>query len=527
MQVMKSKKGWIFLFLILLFPFSLFAGEHPVTGLKVTFYPGVDNYGNSTIEVDISWDPWELMLYCDPRYPQGTNALYGYDVRIYNSRNSISCFSSDVSAGSVISTGPTSGHATLHWATFYFAVVVKAYYNFICEASTYSDPAEFEHTFSCDYVDFPNMPPGNCAIKIGTVGEPVNVSNGEMNVTHTDFTLPGRGIDINFTRAYSNRLQVPSLSTIVTPVAVSKSSGEAKNIERARITCFSGISELPPSFNSIRDGVPMGYGWTHNLSQHLDILLNGQIVRYFDDQGTSQSFTQYKTDSSDASYSPSYNWITSTLVKNPDNTYTLSKEGENYKFNDKGRLIGISDSYSNQVTLTYDASGNLTSLIDTLGRQINFYYDSNKRLRSITGPEGVLVSYEYSSLGLLKKATYSDNTSITYEYNDPYDNMNLTKIIDQNWHSYMYTYDNLDRVVKVERDNSNEKITFTNYNYISPNLYLGYIPTEETTVTNSRGINTTYRYITNSGNTFKGNGLPLIHQVIGVGCSSCAEGNHT
>src|SRR4030067_2191202 len=131
MQVMKSKKRWIFLFLILLFPFSLFAGEHPVTGVKVTFYPGVDNYGNSTIEVDISWDPWELMLYCDPRYPQGTNALYGYDVRIYNSRNSISCFSSDVSAGSVISTGPTSCHATLHLAPFYFEVVVKVYFNFI------------------------------------------------------------------------------------------------------------------------------------------------------------------------------------------------------------------------------------------------------------------------------------------------------------------------------------------------------------------------------------------------------------
>ncbi|OGL51776.1 MAG: hypothetical protein A3H37_12080, partial [Candidatus Schekmanbacteria bacterium RIFCSPLOWO2_02_FULL_38_14] len=534
MKAAGLKTGFIIsiFFIILLCPFRLFASGPPVSGLQVTFSSGVDPYGNSRIDVDISWSPWVLMIQCSPNSPP-KNALMEYVVTIATSREVKNCISGGVSGGGFLKTNETSYHTSISPDALYFSVSVCAIHILEnCQGSTCSPSAEWSHTFSCDYVDLPNMPHDNCTTKLGTAGEPVNVFNGQMYVTHTDFTLPGRGLDLSFTRTYSNRFQIPSQSTLV--VSGSKSRGEAKYIERTRVGCLVGGYPFSPlTLDNLSNGIPVGYGWTHSLSQHLDFLLDGKMIKYFDENGTSQYFNQYKNGSTDTFYSPAQSWTTSTLVKNQDDTYTISKEDLHYRFDSSGRLIEISDSYSNQIFLVYDGSGNLTTAIDTLGRQITFQYDANKRLTSIAGPDGTLASYEYSPLGLLTKAIYSDNTNITYQYGDPYDNMNLTKIIDQNGHSYNYTYDNLDRVTEVTRDNSNEKITFSDYNTIKPYYYfyppdapVMSAPIQTTTVTNSRGYTTTYSYIT-KGNGFEGNGLPLMYQISGVGCSSCSEGNQT
>jgi len=547
-RIMVRRVLLVIFFVILFFPFNLFALGPPITGLKVTYYPGVDYYGNSTIEVDVSWDPWELPIQCPNQSPR--NALDHYIVSIYTWREIYNCLQGDMQIGSCSFTSETSCHASIASNTLHLQVQVCAWYTLPnCEGSTCSDPAEVFYSFGCDRGDFPSMPlpsgssgssvsgpgpsgnpgegpsPSSCTVSLGTAGEPVNVTNGQMYVTHQDFSLPGRGIDINFSRTYSNRFQVPSSSTISTPL--NKSNGESKCIDRSQV----GVETL--SLNSLKDGIPIGYGWTHNLNQHLDILMGGNTVRFIDEQGTSQYFIKYKNGSSDTSYSPARSWITSTLVKNPDNTYTLSNGGRQYNFDSSGRLTSISDSYSNQITLSYDGNGNLVNVVDTIGRQLTFQYNSSKRLIGITGPSGTLVSYEYSSSGLLTKAIYPDGTSITYQYNDPYDNMNLTKIIDQNGHSYNYTYDNFDRVIKVERDNSNDKITFSGYNTIEPDAYFYppeapniEVPIQKTSVYNSRGYLTRYRYITRGpGAEFAGNGLPLMYEVLGRGCSGCSEGD--
>lgn len=537
MRATISKTGLILsLFsIILLCPFNLFADGTPVSGLSAALYSGVDLYGYSTIEVNASWNPWELMIQCNPQNPP-KNALIYYDVSIYTAREVVNCLSGGIGSPSRITTNSTSYSFSIPANTLYLEISICAYYILpSCSGSTCTTPAKWTHNFTCDYVDFPRMPPDTCAVKAATAGEPVNVTNGQMHVTHTDFSLHGKGIDLEFSRTYSNRFQTPLNSTIKISSSLGsssycKSAGEAKYIERYRISCMQGVGFpiAPLTLNMLKDGIPSGYGWTHSLNRHLDIMMDGDTVRYFDQNGTSQQFT--KNVNPDGPYSPAYTWITSTLIKNQDNTYTLSEEGIKYRFDSKGRLINISDSYSNQINLLYDTSDKLTTVTDTIEKQITFQYDSKNRLTSITGPEGLLVGYEYSLSGLLTKATYPDSSNITYQYNDPYDNMNLTNIIDQNGHNYSYTYDASDRVVKVERDNSNEKITFSNYNTIASDSYSNppviSAPIQTTTVTNSRGYTTTYRYIT-KGNGFAGNGLPLMFQISGVGCSSCSEGNST
>src|SRR3990172_3955404 len=188
-----------FIFLIILFICPLFflssinlsASGPPVTGLNVTFYPGTDLYGNATIEVQAEWDPWVLMIQCSPSQPE-KNALIEYRIVINTAGDEGNCIPGSMTTSS-FNTTATSYHTAISPYTLYLQVTVYALYIFPgCSVSTFTDPAEWYHNFSCDYVDFPTLPRDSCSVRIGTAGEPVNVTNGEMYVTHSDFSFPGR-----------------------------------------------------------------------------------------------------------------------------------------------------------------------------------------------------------------------------------------------------------------------------------------------------------------------------------------------
>jgi len=207
-------------------------------------------------------------------------------------------------------------------------------------------------------------------------GEPVNMTNGNMWLGQTDYSLPGIGENIKINRFYnSNRQQ-------------------------------SGI---------------FGFGWSTDYDES---------ISNYDD-----FYLTLKTGSGRGFYfiSVGNNVFTSaslgfyaTVVKNTDNTYTLTfKNGAVHKFHTNGRLDWQKDRNGNQTNLTYSGSngtGNLTGITDAFGRTLNIVPNTNGTVQkiydSLTSISNPVATYEYdpTNSALLKTVTYNDGAKYKFEY---------------------------------------------------------------------------------------------------------------
>src|SRR5439155_14116812 len=98
--------------------------------------------------------------------------------------------------------------------------------------------------------------------------------------------------------------------------------------------------------------------------------------------------------------------VFSTLTKNPDGTFTLTRKDQTrFVFSSAGKLSSIQDKNANAISLTYDGSGNLARVTDTVSRNLTFTYDASNRISQITDPIGRSVSFQYNSTNDLIKAT--------------------------------------------------------------------------------------------------------------------------
>lgn len=84
-----------------------------------------------------------------------------------------------------------------------------------------------------------------------------------------------------------------------------------------------------------------------------------------------------------------------------------------YKFDTSGRLISITDSYGNVMSITYTL-GKITSVTDGAGREFEFTY-SGDYLSMITAPDGSSISYTYLT-GLLIRINYADGNCLRLAY---------------------------------------------------------------------------------------------------------------
>ena len=183
--------------------------------------------------------------------------------------------------------------------------------------------------------------------------------------------------------------------------------------------------------NDTREG-PFGRGWTFNyevgLVENPDSSVDirrgtGTIHRYASLGGGNYN-------------SPI--GVYDTLVKNPDNTYSLKLKASkltsnfdssgrlthisdrngnsiNFQYHTSGNLIGITDAAGRLTTLNYGANGKISSLVDPLGRSVNYSYDANNSLLSITDMGGNVVSYTYDTIGYITSITSAKGTTaITY-----------------------------------------------------------------------------------------------------------------
>lgn len=115
------------------------------------------------------------------------------------------------------------------------------------------------------------------------------------------------------------------------------------------------------------------------------------------------------------------------------------KNGENYRFDDAGRLVLIEETKGSFVYITYDER-NIKSVTTNRGQQAKFEYNSDGLVSKITAGNGAYsYSYTYDN-DYLTKATYvgTDGKSIDYKY--AYTDGMLTAITDAEGNEYAIVY---------------------------------------------------------------------------------------
>jgi YD repeat-containing protein len=238
--------------------------------------------------------------------------------------------------------------------------------------------------------------------------------SGELQITETDFHIPGRGLDFVWTRTYRSR---------------------------------TGINST------------MGQGWSH--SYDIRCVATSNSVTVWD--GTGRSDTYFL--GTNGVYTANELFNVGTFS---NGVFTLEfPDTGKWEFNSISNVIApgsISrsvDRNANAIRFTYNGSGQLTEVIDTLNRTNRIAYNGIGKVDSVTDFSGRTVSYVYWTTGAdggLRSVTsppvtgtpngndFPSGKTTQYWYtqgaSDPRLNNNLTRIIDpkgQLWLEVNYT----------------------------------------------------------------------------------------
>lgn len=247
----------------------------------------------------------------------------------------------------------------------------------------------------------------------GTFADPVNTATGNFTFDKTDMTVAGRGFGFEFKRFYNSQ--------------------DAK----------TGM---------------LGYGWTHsyNLTLTENTTDNTATVRYED--GHEEIYNR-----SGNNFAPRFSGIYNKLVKNADNSFTVTrKDRRKYNFDTNGKLASIIDRNGNAATLVYDGGGKLITVNIASGRQVNFSYNAQNYLEQISDtltPAPRTVSYEYDVNGNLITVTDLNGNPTRFTYDA--DHQMLTATDPRNNIFVTNVYDAARRVVSYQTDAKGNRTDFT------------------------------------------------------------------
>jgi len=265
--------------------------------------------------------------------------------------------------------------------------------------------------------------------------------------------------------------------------------------------------------NPDRQG-PLGYGWTFNYDQYLQMHQEFKIAEYRGDASIGiYNYTKnnpgqladscdedpliyYNLD--DGYYTPDSQADKSTLTRHSGDSYTVkTKEGTTYHYagykapwrsqrGEAGKLTAVEDRNGNKITLTYDSSGNLTQAEDSYGRKLTFGYHNNL-LTTATDPVGRTVNYTYDRNNNLIQVNGLDGAVEYHSYDSSH---RLTGYTDALGQTITYTYDGEGKVTQTVRTGGDDQRTYT------------YHPDQnKTTVSDINGDTTTYTYDQNKNIT--------------------------
>ncbi len=251
----------------------------------------------------------------------------------------------------------------------------------------------------------------------------VNMHNGNLVLTATDVTLPGRGIPIVISRTYNLRSEETTV---------------------------------------------LGYRWQLNVGMRINFASDESVVFFTDGDGTKKYFTKQ---ADDIYRSPV--GVQMSLKKEAGVFVLEEKNGVKYSFTTDGRLKKIVDTNNNTTEIFYQADGNIARIEDPSVRKVYFNYTSGK-LTSITGTEIPTVEYGYTGIHLtsVKKRNAAGTVldEVTFGY-DIYNNLvYLTDDLYQTTSiTYSYTEDLGRRVYRIQKQvtlNGTPQTITTSYSYV-------------------------------------------------------------
>jgi RHS repeat-associated protein len=267
-------------------------------------------------------------------------------------------------------------------------------------------------------------------------GDPVDVSNGNLNETETDYSGAGNN-PIKFVRTYN------SLGATCEPTSGSPTPGQS---------------------------MYLGGGWSATYFQYLlpvsitDSHTTYNTVYAYRPDGRILTFNQYN-----GVYSPDGD-VSDSLVQTSSGWSYQTADDTIETYNSSGQLLSVAKRGQAPVTVNY-ASGTgfgdpPISVSDAFGHSLQFSYTSSniQLLKSITDPAGNTVSYTHDSThNRLTVVTQTDNTTRTYGYSSGYSTAcYLTSITDENSVQYVsWSYNGSNQPATSQNAGGVNSYTFT------------------------------------------------------------------
>jgi YD repeat-containing protein len=210
-----------------------------------------------------------------------------------------------------------------------------------------------------------SLPVGHAVVK------GVDLFEGHLVVMREDFSVPARGLPLDFRRTYSS--------------------------------------------NAGMEVGTLGVGWSHNWDSRIVITPCGEVI-VIGGEGSGMRFV----DDGSGGLKPLRGYHGSLVANQDDGSFDFfSKAGVRYHYANLGaaqwRLDFVVDPNGNTVDLTYDTSAGrprLSTVKDSAGRAIAFRWEnriftfsSGDVLLSVEGPDGLSVGFEYDAYGNLVRAS--------------------------------------------------------------------------------------------------------------------------
>jgi RHS repeat-associated protein len=258
------------------------------------------------------------------------------------------------------------------------------------------------------------------------VGEPVNVTNGNMWLKQKDYKLPGLGENIEINRFYNSIIQTTGL--------------------------------FGKGWSTKYDESLVVYAEDEHQDEQTNETYHHQMLRLNMPDGRAVYFGRGNRNDV---FKPALMGVYGQIVKNFDSSYTLTfKDGRVHQFSSAGKLLWQKDRNGNQTTLSYNGSGNLTGVTDAFSRTLTITPNTNGTVASISDSIGTIATYEYysSNNSLLKTVTYNDGSKYKFEYDS---NNNKVKTVKDALDNILEThdYDSSGRATTSEKHGGVEKYT--------------------------------------------------------------------
>jgi RHS repeat-associated protein len=277
----------------------------------------------------------------------------------------------------------------------------------------------------------------NQTVPTNSVGQPINVTNGNMYLQQNDYQLPSVGYGISVARTYNS--------------------------------------------NSQRLGL-FGRGWSSAYDESI-VAYDGNLLRF--NQGDGRAVYFGRPVGSSGVFTPLVGDFHAQLTQG-GNGFTLTlKGGSSRQFNSAGKLLSLTDRNGNTTSLSYGGNGFLSSVTDPFARVLTITTNGNGQVSSISDTLGTVASYTYGGSNELLSVTYADNSAFNFSYDGT---LRLTTVTDALGNIVeSHSYDGQGRALTSEKQGGVEHYS------------LSYISDTETDVTDGLSRVTKYTFDKSSG----------------------------